>query len=79
MVRFSKPELDDLLTRAGVFEDVSPIFEGSEDLTGAKQPERLEAVNGSFSYFSMLGATPQIGRLFWSAGLLARFRFSGRD
>ncbi len=63
-VRFSKPELDDLLTRAGVFEDVSPIFEGSEDLTSVKQPERLEAVNGNFSYFSMLGATPQIGRLF---------------
>src|SRR5712672_2054216 len=36
-VRFSKPEVDDLLTRSGVFEDVSPIFEGSEDLTGAKQ------------------------------------------
>src|SRR6516162_7934773 len=63
-VRFSKPELDDLLTRAGVFEDVTPIFEGSEDLTGLQQPERLEGVNGSFSYFSMLGATPQIGRLF---------------
>ncbi len=63
-VKFSKPELDDLQTRAGVFEDVTPIFEGSENLTGAKQPERLEAVNGSFSYFSMLGATPQIGRLF---------------
>jgi putative ABC transport system permease protein len=63
-VRFSKPELDDLLTRADVFENVSPIFEGSEDLTSVKQPERLEAVNGNFSYFSMLGATPQIGRLF---------------
>src|SRR5579872_1789286 len=63
-VRFSKPELDDLQTRSGVFEDVSPIFEGSEDVTGAKQPERVEGVNGSFSYFSMLGATPQIGRLF---------------
>src|SRR5271170_4583366 len=63
-VRFSKPEMDDLQTRAGVFEDVTPIFEGSENLTGAKQPERLEAVNGSFSYFSMLGVTPQIGRLF---------------
>src|SRR6202045_1184369 len=63
-VRFSKPELDDLQTRAGVFEDVTPIFEGSENLTGAKQPERLEAVNGSFTYFSMLGVTPQIGRLF---------------
>ena len=63
-VEFSKPELDDLQTRAGVFEDVTPIFEGSENLTGAQQPERLEAVNASFSYFSMLGATPQIGRLF---------------
>src|SRR5215467_13351179 len=63
-VKFSKPEMDDLQTRAGVFEDVSPIFEGSENLTGAKQPERLEAVNGSFSYFSMLGVVPQIGRLF---------------
>ena len=63
-VRFSKPELDDLQTRAGVFEDVTPIFEGSEDLTGAGQPERVEGVNGSFSYFSMLGVTPQIGRLF---------------
>src|SRR3954464_55460 len=63
-VRFSKPELDDLQTRASVFEDVSPIFEGSEDLTGAGQPERVEGVNGSFSYFSMLGVTPQLGRLF---------------
>jgi len=63
-VRFSKPELDDLQTQSGVFEDVSPILEGSEDLTGAGQPERVEGVNGSFSYFAMLGVTPQIGRLF---------------
>jgi len=63
-VRFSKPELDDLQTRSGVFEDVTPIFEGSENLTGAKQPERVEGVNGSFSYFSMLGVIPQIGRLY---------------
>lgn len=63
-VRFSKPELDDLLTRSDVFEDVSPIFEGGETLTGGKRPERLEAVNGGFGYFSMLGVTPQIGRLF---------------
>jgi predicted permease len=63
-VSFSKPELDDLQTRAGVFEDVSPIFEGSENLTGGKQPERVDGVAGSFSYFSMLGVVPQIGRLF---------------
>src|SRR5437868_11097781 len=63
-VRFSKPELDDLQTRAGVFEDVTPIYEGSEIVTGAGQPERLDGVNGSFGYFSILGVTPQIGRLF---------------
>jgi predicted permease len=63
-VRFSKPELDDLQTRAGVFEDVTPIIEGSEDLTGAGQPERVEGVNTSFNYFSMLGVIPQIGRLY---------------
>src|SRR5499425_1374662 len=63
-VRFSKPELDDLQTRSGVFEDVTPIYEGSENVTPAGQPERLDGVNGSFSYFSMLGVTPQIGRLY---------------
>jgi len=63
-VRFSKPEMDDLETRAGVFEDVSPIYEGSENLTGTKQPERVEGVNTSFSYFSMLGVIPQMGRLY---------------
>src|SRR6201985_3139144 len=63
-VRFSEPELEDLQTRAGVFEDVTPIFEGSENLTGTGQPERVEGVNTSFSYFSMLGVIPQIGRLY---------------
>jgi predicted permease len=63
-VTFSKPELDDLKDRAGVFEDVSAIAGGSLNLTGAKQPERLEFILTSFSYFPMLGATPQIGRLY---------------
>src|SRR5690242_3099528 len=63
-VRFSEPELEDLQKRAGVFEDVTPIFEGSEDVIGAGQPERVEGLNGSFSYFSLLGVTPQVGRLF---------------
>jgi predicted permease len=63
-VRFSVPELEDLQKRSGVFEDVTPIFEGSEDVIGAGQPERIESVNGSFSYFSLLGVTPQVGRLF---------------
>ena len=63
-VRFSEPELDDLQTRASVFEDVTPIVPASTNLTGAKQPERLEVVFTSFSYFSVLGVIPQIGRLY---------------
>jgi predicted permease len=63
-VRFSKPELDDLQMRSGVFEDATPVFAGSENLNGAGQPERVEGVNTSFSYFSMLGVIPQIGRLY---------------
>jgi predicted permease len=63
-VLFSVPELDDLRNRAGVFEDVSTIGGGSVNLTGAKQPERLEFVVTHFNYFSMLGTVPQIGRLF---------------
>jgi hypothetical protein len=63
-VKFSKPELDDLQTRADVFEDLTPIFEGRENLTGVKQPEGVGGVNTSFSYFSMLCVTPQIGRLY---------------
>ena len=63
-ITFSKPELDDLTNRAGVFEDLSVIGGGSVNVTGAKQPERLEFVLIGFDYFSMLGATPQIGRLY---------------
>jgi putative ABC transport system permease protein len=33
-------------------------------LTGVKQPEHLEMMEVSPNYFSMLGATPELGRLF---------------
>jgi putative ABC transport system permease protein len=74
-VRFSEPELEDLQTRAGVFEDVTPIFEGSENVIGDGQPERVEGVNGSFSYFSLLGVTPQIGRLFGPQDFVPGFAY----
>jgi predicted permease len=60
----SVPELEDLRTRAGVFDDVTAIITGSANLTGAKHPERLELLVTNLNYFSMLGVTPQIGRLF---------------
>jgi len=60
----SIPEYDDLRYRAGVFEDVCGIGGGSVNLTGGSQPERLDFVVVHPNYFSMLGATPQLGRLF---------------
>jgi predicted permease len=62
-VRFSVPEFDDLKTQTDVFEDVSVIVLGPTNLTGAKQPEHLEMMEVSPNYFSMLGATPELGRL----------------
>src|SRR5580698_4800319 len=66
-IRFSVPEWEDLKARAGVFEEVSVVWAGSTNLTGARQqPERLELLGVSPNYFSMLGVPPQIGRLFGS-------------
>lgn len=63
-VRFSVPEFDDLKKQTDVFEDVSVIVLGPTNLTGAKQPEHLEMMEVSPNYFSMLGTTPELGRLF---------------
>jgi len=65
-VPFSVPEFEDLKSRAGVFEEVSVVWPVSANLTGAKGPQRLELLVVSPNYFSMLGATPQLGRLFGS-------------
>jgi len=72
-VPFSVPELEDLRNRAGVFNDVSTIASASENLTGAGHPERLEFMVTHPNYFSMLGATPQIGRLFGPQDLALGF------
>src|SRR3954469_2653985 len=61
---FSVPELEDMKSTPDVFEDVCAVYGGSANLTGAKQPERLEMLVPCTNYFSMLGAVPQKGRLF---------------
>ena len=64
-IPYSVPELEDLKSRAGVFKEVSVVFSGPTNLTGARQqPEHLELLEVSPNYFSMLGTTPEIGRLF---------------
>jgi predicted permease len=72
-VRFSVPEFDDLRTQTAVFEDVSVIVLGPTNLTGAKQPEHLEMMEVSPNYFSMLGATPELGRLFGNQDIALGF------
>jgi predicted permease len=60
----SVPEWKDLQSRPDVFEDVVLVGGGSVNFTGSKEPERLEFVNVTPNYFTMLGAKPQKGRLF---------------
>src|SRR5438067_6893298 len=63
-IGFSVPELDDLRTRAGVFDRVTAIQGGPTNLTGGERPQHLELLEVSANYFSMLGTSAHIGRVF---------------
>jgi putative ABC transport system permease protein len=63
-IGLSVPELDDLRLRAGIFEQVSAINAGDTNLTGAERPQRHQVAVVSPNYFSMLGASAHIGRVF---------------
>src|SRR5215475_1147804 len=63
-IGLSVPELDDLRTRAGVFEQVTVTQGGPTNLTGGERPQHLELLEVSPNYFSMLGASAHIGRIF---------------
>src|SRR5215469_2468266 len=54
----------DLPDRAGIFDAVSVAFPAPANLTGGERPERIEIIGVSPNYFELLGARPQIGRLF---------------
>ena len=63
-IGFSVPELDDLRTRAGVFDQVTATQGGPTNLTGGERPQHLELLEVSPNYFSMLGTSAHIGRVF---------------
>jgi len=63
-IGFSVPELDDLRSRASVFDQVSVTAPVEANLTGAERPQRLELQFVSPNYFSMLGTSAHIGRVF---------------
>jgi predicted permease len=63
-IGLSVPEFDDLRSRAGVFDQVTATQGGPTNLTGAERPERFELLEVSPNYFSMLGISARIGRVF---------------
>jgi putative ABC transport system permease protein len=63
-IPFSEPEFEDLRDRAGIFDAVSVVYPAPANLTGGEHPERIEIIGVSPNYFELLGAKPQLGRLF---------------
>ncbi len=63
-IGLSPPELFDYRDRADLFDDITGIWPITANLTGTSRPERVETVLAGPSYFQMLGARPQLGRLF---------------
>ena len=66
-IGMSVPELEDFRRRAGVFQDVAGLYPININLTGVDEPERIEAQLVSANFFTLLGARPQIGRIFTAA------------
>ncbi len=60
----SQPELRDLKEASGVFDDVSVVWPINANVNGREKPVRVEANAISTGYFSLLGAKPQLGRVF---------------
>jgi putative ABC transport system permease protein len=63
-IGMSVPELEDLRDRAGVFEAVTAIWPVNASFVGGERPERVEVVVTSANYFQLLGASPQLGRVY---------------
>src|SRR2546423_7636341 len=67
-IGFSVPELDDLRTRAGVFDQVTAIQGGPTNLTGGEKTQNLANLEGGADYFFLLGPTPPIRPGVFPAG-----------
>src|SRR3954464_15510207 len=63
-IGLSQPELDDLRDRAGIFEGVTALWPVSASFVGGQLPERIEVMVTSANYFQLLGAAPQLGRVY---------------
>lgn len=63
-VGMSVPQFWDYRDRAGIFQDISVVWSTPATLTGVDRAQRIEVLATSGNYFTMLGVSPQIGRVF---------------
>jgi putative ABC transport system permease protein len=63
-VGMSVPELKDLQQSADAFEEVAGVWPVDANLTGSDRPQRVELLAVSPNYFSLLGASARMGRVF---------------
>ena len=63
-VGMSVPELKDLQQSTDVFEEVAGVWPVDANLTGSDRPERVELLAVSANYFTLLGASARLGRVF---------------
>jgi predicted permease len=63
-VGMSVPELWDLQDRSGVFQDISAVAPSSSAVGGGERTVRAESLVTSPDYFALLGAQPQLGRVY---------------
>lgn len=61
---FSPGQYLDVKTQNSVFDEVSIAIGGSFNLTGQASPEHIDGARVSSSFFSLLGASAMIGRVF---------------
>ena len=63
----SPPELFDYRDRSGIFESVAGLYPIDANLTEVDEPERVEVLLVSPSYFGLLGVRAALGRVFSEA------------
>lgn len=63
-VGMSAPELWDLQERSGVFQEISAVAPGNSAVSGGDRTIRAESLITSPDYFSLLGANPELGRVY---------------
>lgn len=63
-IGLSPPEFYDYRDRSDLFESISGVYPIDANVTEVDEPERVEVLLVSPSYFSMLGARAQLGRVF---------------